>query len=138
VNRRPHRRAALSRLGTWLALSIVAVAGSLMIASPGQAAAACSVGYRVGFRWPGGYQGTLTLTNTGDQNTQTWQIALTFRTGTQRVSYTNALVVVDSPTAPTIGNAAWNAVLRPGASQPITLVATGPGSGPTSMTCTVT
>ena len=138
MNRQTQRRAALRRLGTWLALPVVALAATLSVATPSQAAAACSTSYRVAFRWPGGYQGMITLTNTGDQDTRTWQIALTFRTGTQRVSYTNAVLIVDSPTAPTIGDAVWNGVLRPGGSQFITLVATGPGSGPTSMACTVT
>jgi hypothetical protein len=128
----------LSRLLAWLALPVVALAAVLFVVTPSQAAASCSTSYLVAFRWPGGYQGHITLTNPGDQNTQSWQVALTFRAGTQRVSFTNALLIVDSPTAPTIGNAAWNGVLRPGGSQFITLVAAGPGSGPTSMTCTVT
>ncbi|MGW5136737.1 cellulase family glycosylhydrolase [Streptomyces sp. NPDC004135] len=53
--------------------------------SPGGTSSACGVGYRVTGSWPGGFQGEITLRNTGTQPVDGWTLRWTFPDG-QRIT----------------------------------------------------
>ncbi|NLT53246.1 MAG: endoglucanase, partial [Actinomycetales bacterium] len=50
---------------------------SLVTVTPAQAAVACAVDYQVINQWPGGFQGSVTLRNTGDA-VSAWTLTFTF------------------------------------------------------------
>ncbi|MBQ0826399.1 cellulase family glycosylhydrolase [Streptomyces tagetis] len=49
--------------------------------TPGTPAAACSVAYRIVGEWPGGFQGEITLRNTGTAPLHSWTLAFAFPDG---------------------------------------------------------
>jgi hypothetical protein len=133
---------------TWLALPLLAVTAAMAVATPSQAAVGCSASYHLVRQWPPpadvshGYHGEITVTNTGDEHTRGWQLAVTFPLGTRQIIWTSVQVVVDSLTSPTVANAPWNGVLSPGSSFTFIVVVSAPfipqSTGPTSITCSAT
>ncbi|MET8154619.1 glycoside hydrolase family 48 protein [Actinoplanes sp. NPDC005259] len=82
---------------------------------PAQAAAACTVVYRVQSQWSGGFTGDIAITNTGDPVTS-WRLEFDFPDSSQRVTQGWSGVYTQSGQHVTVNNAAWNGNLGTGAS----------------------
>ena len=105
-----------ARLRSVLAASAVCVLGAIgaVTAVPSASAAAgCSVTYRVGSQWPGGFSGSVDLTNLGDP-LNGWTLTWSFTAG-QQVSQGWNAVFSQSGAQVTARNQTWNAGLGTGA-----------------------
>ena len=90
----------------------------------------CSASYRVTGSWQGGFQGEVTVANTGDLPINGWSVHWTY-TGDERISQAWSAEVTQNGTAVTAVNAAWNGGLAPGASTSFGFLASGsPASAP--------
>ncbi|RKN38153.1 cellulose binding domain-containing protein [Streptomyces hoynatensis] len=89
---------------------------------------ACAVDYRVTNQWQDGFQGEVTVRNTGTATLGDWQLAWTFP-GAQHISQMWNGSFTQSGAAVTVTPAAWNASIPPGSSVSVGFLATGPGSG---------
>ncbi|NLT53471.1 MAG: hypothetical protein GXX79_02645, partial [Actinomycetales bacterium] len=89
-----------------LAISAIAVSGAAALpAMPAQAAVACNVTYSVMGQWPGGFQGGLTITNTGDAWSN-WSLTFTFPSG-QTITQGWVGKFSQSGSRVTVTNEAW-------------------------------
>jgi hypothetical protein len=91
-----------------LAAGLAAATATVVVGPPADAATSCRVDYTVTNQWPGGFQASLTLTNTGDA-LPSWTLAFGFADPGQRVAQ------------------GWNATWSQSGD---TVTATGPTSGP--------
>ena len=82
-------------------------------AQPAQAAVSCSVQYTVASSWQNGFQGGLTIKNTGD-TLSSWTLSFTFPNG-QTVSQGWGGVWSTGSSSVTVKNEAWNGTLASGA-----------------------
>src|SRR5690348_15124027 len=91
------------------ASSAVLLGAGLVVAgsSPAEAAAACTVVYRVQSQWTGGFTGDIAITNTGDAMTS-WRLEYDFPDAAQRVTQGWSGVYTQSGQHVTVNNAAWN------------------------------
>ena len=106
---------------TWFAHRRVGVTGVcgaallgsslLAVAIPANGAVACAVDYQVINQWPGGFQGSVTLRNTGDA-VSTWTLTFTFPDG-QSVSQGWGGEWRTGST-PSVSGASWNSSLGSG------------------------
>jgi len=90
----------------------VGLTGGTAVVTAASAAGGCSVTYRVGSSWPGGFTGTADLTNLGDPLTG-WSLTWSFTAGQQIVQGWNA-VLSQSGAQVTARNQSWNAGLATG------------------------
>ncbi|MFI7372941.1 glycoside hydrolase family 48 protein [Actinoplanes sp. NPDC049668] len=111
LSRRTRCRRGLAASAAVLLGAGLVVAGS----SPAQAAAACTVVYRVQSQWSGGFTGDIAITNTGDPVTS-WRLEFDFPDSSQRVTQGWSGVYTQSGQHVTVNNAAWNGNLGTGAS----------------------
>ena len=72
----------------------------------------CSATYRQTNSWGGGFQGEVTVTNTGTTPTSSWTVALTFANG-QRITQIWGARTTQTASPYTITNETWNALLTP-------------------------
>ncbi|MEV0753333.1 cellulose binding domain-containing protein [Streptosporangium sp. NPDC050280] len=103
----------------------------------GQVGGGCTATYTVSNSWPGGFQGEVTVKNTGTSATTGWTVKWSFPNGqtiTQLWSGTHTQTGADV----TVKNVNWNGVLAPGASTSFGFGAswTGTNGVPSSVTCT--
>jgi hypothetical protein len=84
-------------------------------ASPSSAGLACRATFTVASQWQGGYQATVTVTNTGTVTTTGWEVNLTYP-GVVPVSQVWNGTVTTSGSVATVRNAPYNGVLAPGQS----------------------
>ena len=98
-------------------------------AGPG---AGCTVSYRVTGSWQGGFQGEVTLTNTGREALARWALAWSYADG-QRISQAWNGTAAQTGTAVTVTNASWNGAVAPGGTASFGFLAswTGTNSAPT-------
>jgi Cellulose binding domain/Glycosyl hydrolase family 26 len=96
---------------------------------------ACTATYGVANQWPGGYQGAITVTNSGSAPISGWRLTWTLPSGQTVSQVWNGALSVSGSTA-TVTNASWNGSLSPGASAPVGLIATFTGSTPAAPTVT--
>jgi lysophospholipase L1-like esterase len=75
----------------------------------------CAVGYAVTSSWPGGFQGDVTITNTGPTAVTGWALRWSFADGQQVSQWWNA-TVTQAGAAVTATNAAYNASVPAGGS----------------------
>ncbi|MBX6387105.1 MAG: cellulose binding domain-containing protein, partial [Microbispora sp.] len=106
--------------------------------SPSTGPRSCSATYRIVNQWPGGFQGELTVRNTGTVTTSSWTVTLTFPNG-QRITQMWGGRYTQSGSLVTITNESWNGTLAPNATT--TAGFTGSSSGgadgtPAPVTCT--
>ncbi|MET9367338.1 cellulase family glycosylhydrolase [Streptomyces griseoflavus] len=94
--------------------------------SPGGATGACAVGYRVTGEWPGGFQGEVTVRNTGASAVSGWTLRWTFPAG-QRITHLWGGTPVQSGAEVTVTAASYTASIPPSGS--VTLGFTGSRSG---------
>ena len=95
----------------------------------------CSATVTVGQSWPGGFQGTVTVRNTGTSSIGTWLVGFTVPTGTTVAQGWNGTY---SQTGTTIWvrSVAWNGTIPPGGSTTSGFNGSGPSSpAPTGVTC---
>jgi GH43 family beta-xylosidase len=91
----------------------VAAVGAVTAATSASAAAGCAVTYRVGSQWPGGFSGSVDLTNLGDPLTS-WTLTWSFTAG-QQVTQGWSAVYSQSGAQVTARNQTWNGNLGTGA-----------------------
>ncbi|MGN9907559.1 cellulose binding domain-containing protein [Phytohabitans sp. LJ34] len=142
----PLRPGRVRRLVPWLAAVLVAVAGTLAVATPSHAATSCAVAYHpVFFKDRNGvellpFQASVDVTNTGNQRTTGWKVRLVYNPDEYTVNQVwNTTQLKDEPRL-TFGSVAWNAALNPGGTTNFGFIATRTSlalSGiPTSAICT--
>jgi hypothetical protein len=90
--------------------------------------ATCKVTYSVN-QWPGGFTGSLTITNTGTTALSSWNLTFTFP-GTQQVTQGWNAVFSQTGANVTVTNASWNGSLPAGASVSPGFNASWSGSNP--------
>ncbi|MFF3865411.1 cellulose binding domain-containing protein [Micromonospora sp. NPDC001898] len=76
--------------------------------------AGCTAGYRIVGQWQGGFQGEVTVRNTGTARTAGWTVGLTLPDG-QRISQGWNAELTQTGGAVTARNVSWNGALAPGA-----------------------
>ncbi|MDI1460823.1 cellulose binding domain-containing protein [Catellatospora sp. KI3] len=105
-------------------------------ASPKPSGSRCTAAYQLDGSWSGGFQATITVTNSGASATTGWTVRLTLPTG-QTVSQLWNADYTQSGGQLTATNASWNGALTPGATAAFGFVANGDGATPpTSISCT--
>ncbi|MGW6496663.1 cellulase family glycosylhydrolase [Nonomuraea angiospora] len=97
---------------------------------PGQ----CAVTYKQTNSWQGGFQGELTVKNTGTGTISDWAATWTFPSGVTLVNGWNA-VVTQSGTTWTAKGPDYARSLAPGASVAVGFTANGPAAQPANATC---
>jgi hypothetical protein len=108
---------------------LAAVAGGNLLGLPqAQAAVACSVSYTVTGTWPGGFQGDVKVTNTGDAWSG-WTLAFAFGAG-QQLSQGWGADFSQAGTNVTATAPSWGAALASGASVSAGFIASWNGSNP--------
>ncbi len=93
---------------------------------PGGTAGACEVGYRVTGEWPGGFQGEVTVRNTGGSAVDGWTLRWAFPAG-QRITHMWGGTPVQSGAEVTVTSASYTASIP--ASGSVALGFTGSRSG---------
>ncbi|MEW1913255.1 lytic polysaccharide monooxygenase [Kitasatospora sp. NPDC085895] len=96
---------------------------------PPPTGAACSAAYRTVGSWSGGYQGEVTVKNTGTTPILGWMVHFTLPGGQSPASVWNG-VSTGTGTAVTVDNADWNGSLAVGASTTFGFVANGGAPDP--------
>jgi len=111
----PGRRSRAVRRTTALAATAaVVVAGLAAGSQAAHAAAGCSVAYTVDGSWPGGFQGGVKITNTGDA-LSSWTLGWTFANG-QRISQLWNGTYTQTGAAVTVTNLSYNGSVPSGGS----------------------
>ncbi|MFI5842277.1 cellulase family glycosylhydrolase [Catenuloplanes sp. NPDC051500] len=100
--------------------------------SPLPATGACAVTYTQDNAWQGGFQGTLTVRNTGTSAVNPWRATWTWPAGVTVASAWNA-TVTQSGTTVTAAGPAWSPSLASGASVAIGFTANGTSAVPASV-----
>ena len=98
----------------------------------------CSAAYRLTNSWGGGFQGEVTVTNTGTTPTSSWTVTMTFANG-QRITQIWGARTTQTASPYTITNESWNALLSPSQSTAFGFLGSwsGTNTAPT-VTCTRT
>ena len=81
--------------------------------SSAPAGPACTATYKVTNQWSGGFQGDVTVTNTGRTATKRWTVTWTFANG-QEVTQTWNATLTQAGAAVTANSVSWNATVAPG------------------------
>ncbi|GAA0552041.1 cellulose-binding domain-containing protein [Actinomadura livida] len=89
------------------------------------AGTACSASYETTGSWQGGFQGEVTVRNTGTDPLTAWQVSWTFGGG-QTVTQSWGAKVTREGTAVTAANESWNGSLAAGATTTFGFIGTGP------------
>jgi Glycosyl hydrolase family 12/Cellulose binding domain len=99
--------------------------------------ATCTATYSVPSSWPGGFQGQVTVTDTGTSPVNGWTIGWTFPGNQQITSLWNGNYTQSGETV-TVTNASYDGTIEPGDSVTVGFNATYTGSNtsPSSATCT--
>jgi lysophospholipase L1-like esterase len=95
---------------------------------------ACSAAYKVIGSWNNGFQGEVTVTNTGPAPVSGWAVRMTFP-GSQTVTQAWNSTVSQSGAVATFRNAAWNGALAPGASTTLGFLGSGPSTPTPAVSC---
>ena len=97
----------------------------------------CEATYRVTDQWGDGFNGAVTVRNSGDQAITGWTVTFTFP-GNQRVTNGWAGVWSQTGAAVTVRNADWNGALAPAASTTAGFNGSysGTNTAPATLTCT--
>jgi alpha-galactosidase len=95
--------------------------------SPPPSTGPCQVTYAVSGQWTGGFQGDVTIRNTGTSAVNGWTLRWTFPNGQQITQAWNA-GYTQSGTQVTATNVAWNGSVAPGGAASFGFIATWTGS----------
>ena len=105
-------------------------------ASPGPSG--CTAAYQVTSQWGGGFQGTVTVTNSSAAASSAWTVSFTFANGQQVTQSWNTTLSQSGATV-TAHNAAYNGSLAAGASTSFGFLASWNGTNAApSISCTLT
>ncbi|WFE29074.1 cellulose binding domain-containing protein [Solwaraspora sp. WMMD791] len=104
--------------------------------TPPPTGGACTATYRVVSQWNGGFQGEVSVRNTGPTATTAWTTTLTLGGGQQVNQAWNA-TVSQTGAAVTARNVSWNGSLPAGGSASFGFLASGNGSTAVSASCVV-
>ncbi|WP_434743168.1 cellulose binding domain-containing protein [Micromonospora sp. SH-82] len=96
--------------------------------------ATCAATHRVVGQWQGGFQGEVTVRNTGTTRTTSWTVTITQPAGTRITQVWNAELTGSGGTS-TARNVGWNGALNPGAETSFGFLGSGTPGTPT-LTCT--
>jgi cellulose 1,4-beta-cellobiosidase len=101
------------------------------------APASCSAAYSVTNSWATGFQGQVTLTDTGTSPLNGWALSWTFP-GNQDINNSWNGIFTQSGEAVSVANEPYNGTIKPGASLAVGFTATysGTNAAPSSVTCT--
>jgi lysophospholipase L1-like esterase len=128
MDRTPSRRFAV------LAATAGLIAGSLPApAAAAAAAATCSATYRTAGNWNSGFQGEVTVTNSGTADLKDWKVTMTLPAGATIGSLWNGVNTGTTGTV-TVADAGYNGTLGTGRSTTFGFVATGAPAG-TTVSC---
>ena len=83
--------------------------------------------YQITGQWTGGFQGDVTIRNTGTAQIDGWRLAWTFANG-QRITQAWGAGATQSGTEVTATNVAWNATIPPGGTATLGFLADWNGS----------
>jgi len=99
-------------------------------------ARSCAANYTLGNQWPGGFQASVTVRNTGQEAISGWRVGFTFRDG-QKITQSWNGTVAQSGAGVTIANAGSNGTLAPAASTELGFLGSwsGTNTAPTDPTC---
>ncbi|GID92294.1 cellulose binding domain-containing protein [Amorphoplanes digitatis] len=92
-------------------------------------ASGCAATYRITGSWQGGFQGEVTVRNTGTAATKSWTVGWTFTAG-QTLSQVWGGTGGQSGTAVTVRDAGWNGAVAPNATATLGFIASWTGSNP--------
>ncbi|MFG2166738.1 cellulose binding domain-containing protein [Micromonospora chersina] len=95
----------------------------------GPSGTGCTATYRIIGQWQGGFQGEVTVRNSGTAPVSGWTARFTLADG-QRITQSWSAEVSQSGTAVTARNASWNGSLAPGAQTTFGFLAGGTGANP--------
>ena len=95
--------------------------------TPASTSKACTATYAVAGQWPGGFQGQVTVQNTGSTAITGWTVTLTFPSGQTITQLWSGVLTLNGSTA-TITNAAWNGSLAVGGTTVFGFIGTWTGS----------
>jgi cellulase/cellobiase CelA1 len=129
----PIRRAART-LVVVFALATAIPAGPAWADTP-LPAPTCTATVWTVLRWSGGYQGTVTLTNTGPSPLHAWFVAWELPAGAALAQTWNGIAMVSGPTA-MVHAPSWHSRLAPSGTVTAGFLATGePPAGPPHTVC---
>ena len=111
-----------------------ATAVSFTTSAASTGGAGCKVAYTIQNSWPGGFQAQVTVTNTGSQAINGWQLAWTFAAGQQVTNMWNATAAQNGANV-TATSASYDAAIAPGANVQIGFTGNGAATpSPTAFT----
>jgi endoglucanase len=116
------RRAALL---TAAALAVATPFGAWAVTS--SQAGGCTVAYKVGAQWPGGFIGDITVTNEA-ATVNDWTLTFSFPTSTQKVLQGWHGIYTQAGSAVTVSNASWNGTVASNGSVRLGFVGVHPGT----------
>lgn len=97
----------------------------------------CNATYKIVSSWPGGFQGEVTVTNTGTSTLAGWTVNWTLGPG-QDISQVWGGTLSKNGSNITVTNAAWNGALGPNATATVGFIGSYSGSNPiTAVICAV-
>jgi cellulose 1,4-beta-cellobiosidase len=97
--------------------------------------AACSAAYSIPSSWPGGFQGQVVVTDTGNSPVNGWTLTWAFPSGQTITSLWNG-TYTQSGANVTVTNTPYDGTIQPGASVSVGFDVTGSSGSPSSVTCT--
>ncbi|MBB6556738.1 glycoside hydrolase family 6 protein [Nonomuraea rubra] len=95
----------------------------------------CTATYKVTSQWSGGFQGEVTVKNTGSAQTSSWRVGWTLPGG-QTISQLWNGTLSGSSGAVSVTNLNWNGTLAAGASTTFGFLVNGQSGTPSTVTCT--
>ena len=103
--------------------------------NPTSGTAGCSASLALAPPWQGGFQGTVTVKNTGSATLSRWTVGWTFPSG-QTINNLWSGVASQSGSAVKVTNAPYNGLLSGGGSTSFGFVGNGSAPGSLALTCT--
>ncbi|MFI9589035.1 cellulose binding domain-containing protein [Nonomuraea sp. NPDC052265] len=98
----------------WYPALTAALSGPIPTPTPTSGGGGCAAVYRITGQWQGGFQGEVTVTNTGASPMTGWDVGWTFANGQQVTQLWGGRLRQTGPSV-TVGNETWNGALAPGA-----------------------
>jgi len=112
--------------------------GIVTVTTSDTSSGGCTATYTKVNEWPGGFQGEVTVTNTGSTPTTGWSVVVTFTGGQQITQIWGGRTTLDSNPYP-VANETWNGTLAPNASTTFGFLGSWTGSNPPpTLSCTRT
>ncbi|GIF74953.1 cellulose-binding domain-containing protein [Asanoa siamensis] len=103
-------------------------------ATPTTTPGGCTATYRTTGSWSGGFQGEVTVRNTGPTPTSTWTVTWPYPNG-QRITQLWGGDHTQQGATVTVRNTSWNGTLTPNATTTFGFLASGTAATPSTVTC---